>query len=128
MITHPDAKRRFAGDEKAVKALVHTWRLNPDMASTVEVQADIAEAVNRGDVTIGERYYFCCPWSPVYTVQASRVRIGDKRLREGEQFAFDVSAEEVAEGGAFKAEVLVADFSPTDDVDYCLPGGGHHDE
>lgn len=127
-ITHPDAKRRFEGDAKAVRALVHTWRLNPDMAATVDIQSDIADAVNRGDVAYSERYYFCCPWAPIYTVRADRVRIGDKRLRAGEQFTFDVSAEEVPEGGEFKAEILVADFSPTDDIDYCLPGEGRHDE
>lgn len=128
MITHPDARRRFEGDGKAVRALVHTWRLNPDMASTVETQTDIAEAVNRGDASYGEQYYFCCPWAPVYTVRARGVRIGDRRLASGESFTFDVSAEAVPDGGDFKAEILVADFNPTGEVDYCLPGEGHRDE
>lgn len=128
MITHPDAKRRFERDAKAVEALVLTWRLNPGIASTVETQTQIAEAVDRGDLTFGESYYFCCPWAPVYTVRARTIRIGDRRLESGEQFTFDVSAEEVPEGGAFRAEILVSDFRPTDDVDYCLPGEGHRDE
>ncbi len=128
MITHPDAKRRFEGDEKAVRALVHTWRLNPDMASTVDIQMDIVEAVNRGDATYGEQYYFCCPWAPIYIVKSRRIQIGEKRLTSGEQFTFDVSAEAVSDGGEFKAEILAADFNPTDEVDYCLPGEGGHDE
>lgn len=128
MVTHPDAKRRFEGDATAVKALVETWRLNPDMASTVETQTDIAEAVNRGDLTYAESYYYCCPWSPVYTVEARSIRVGDRRLTRGEQFTFDISAEEVPEGGDFKSEILVADFSPTDKIDYCLPGQGGHDD
>lgn len=38
-----------------------------------------------------------------------------------EQFTFDVSAEEMTEGGAFKREVMTGSFQPTNDVDYCDP-------
>ena len=127
MITHPDAKRRFAQDPKAVAALVHTWRLDPDMAATIDMQTDIADAVSRGDVTYGERYYFCCPWAPVYTVDR-RVAIGGRQLEPGQQFTFDVSAEGVPEGKPFKADILVSEFSPTDRIDYCLPDEGGHDD
>jgi hypothetical protein len=41
------------------------------------------------------------------------------------QFVFDVSAEEVAEGGAFVRRIVRGPFHSTDDVDYCDPESGH---
>ena len=40
-------------------------------------------------------------------------------LQPRHQFTFAVSAEELAEGGGFKREILVANFQPS--IDYCLP-------
>ena len=34
----------------------------------------------------------------------------------------------IAEGGAFKRDLLVGPFSPTNDVDYCDPDAGGHDD
>ncbi len=31
-------------------------------------------------------------------------------------------------GRPFRREILVGDFKPTDDVDYCLPGGDDDDD
>lgn len=127
IITHPDARRRFQSDAKAVQALVETWRFNPDVAQTIDAQAEIAAAVDRGDLTYGDSYYYCCPWSPVYDV-VRKVEIDGVRLKPGQQFTFDVSAEDLAEGGRFKSEILIGDFNPTDDVDYCLIGDGGQDD
>ncbi len=54
--------------------------------------------------------------------------IGGRRLPSGQQFTADVSAEELAEGGAFKRELLLGSFTPTDRIDYCDPAGGGHDD
>lgn len=43
-----------------------------------------------------------------------------------QQFTLDVSGEELANGGAFRREILIGPFIPTDDVDYCDPTGGGH--
>ena len=65
--------------------------------------------------------YFCCPWSAVYLVRRPVV-IAGRSLRTGQQFTFDVSAEEIFEGGSFKRELLVGPFSLTSEIDYCIPG------
>ena len=49
-------------------------------------------------------------------------------MRRGQTFTFDVSAEEMAEGGEFKREILIANFTTTNKVDYCNPEEGGHDD
>ena len=56
------------------------------------------------------------------------VTIGGKRLRSLQQFTYDVSAEEMLSGGAFKREILIGVFQSTDKVDYCDPQSGGHDD
>lgn len=56
------------------------------------------------------------------------MEIGGKRLRQLQHFTFDVSAEEMGEGGRFKREVLVANFGPSHRVDYCDPTENGHDD
>ena len=55
------------------------------------------------------------------------VTIAGQRLDPIQEFTFDVSAEEISEGGEFKRGLLVGQFHPTDRVDYCIPGGEHDD-
>jgi hypothetical protein len=73
----------------------------------------------------GPRHYYCCPWSAVY--QARRpVIIAGQELRPMQEFTFDVSAEEMPEGGEFARRLLTGPFHPTSKVDYCDPTGDHH--
>jgi hypothetical protein len=44
------------------------------------------------------------------------------------QVTFDVSGEELAEGGPFVRRIVLGPFQPTSEVDYCDPEGGHHDD
>jgi hypothetical protein len=53
--------------------------------------------------------------------------IAGRKLQPMQQFTFDVSAEEMADDGPFKRELLVTQFHPTDRVDYCIPGQEHDD-
>ncbi len=122
IITDAEAKDRFAGDPEAVAALVNTWRNDPDHAHTRQVQAEIADARNQRALT-RVSYYYCCPWAPVYRVEHA-VTIDRQHLRPGQQFTFDISAEGLAEGQPFRREILLGDFQPTQEVDYCLPGQG----
>lgn len=125
LISAPQAKERFQVDDQAVRALVNTWRNDHNHGHTFQIQQEINEALSRGSLARSDSYYFCCPWSPIYNVNRD-VTIAGTSLRHGQQFTFDVSAEAIPEGGAFKCELLVGDFNPTDKVDYCLPeqGGG----
>jgi len=56
----------------------------------------------------------------VYEVNRD-VTIGGIHIRSGQRFTFDVSAEDMERGGTFRREVVIGDFKPTDEVDYCLP-------
>lgn len=123
LITARDARNRFQGDDEAVRALVNTWRNDPEFDRTKQIQQEIDEGINRGDLVKTDAYYYCCPWSPVYNVNRD-VSIGGKRISRGQQFVVDVSAEAIPSGGKFKREIMIGNFTPTDRVDYCLPGQG----
>jgi hypothetical protein len=41
-----------------------------------------------------------------------------------QEFTFDVSAEEMAEGGSFTRCLLTGPFHPATEIDYCDPAGG----
>ena len=125
-ITDDAAKQQFQGDPKAVEALVNTWRHDPDHAHTIDIMNQINAALKQSALKRSS-WYFCCPWSSVYDVQKD-ITIDGKHMRHGQQFTFDVSAEGMEHGKPFKREVLVGDFKPTEDVDYCLPGDNDHDE
>ncbi|MBI1794129.1 MAG: hypothetical protein HYR70_08045 [Chloroflexi bacterium] len=120
IITAPSAKQQFQGDNEAVRALVNTWRNDTDHGRTREIQQQIDEALSSGSLTRNDSYYYCCPWSPIYSVNRD-LKIGDTRLKRGQQFTLDISAEEIPRGGAFKRAILVGDFGATDNIDYCLP-------
>ena len=119
LITDADARGRFEKDPQAVKALVNTWRHDPDFGQTRDIQHQIGAAREHGDLT-RVAWYFCCPWAPVYQVNRD-VNIGGKHLQRGQRFTFDVSAEGMESGEPFRREILIGDFKPTEDVDYCLP-------
>lgn len=128
-LTSPRTRADWKRDPAAVRAIEMLWRYDPDPEATLAIQGEIDAAAERGDVRItGQGNYFCCPWSAIYQA-VNPVTLGGQRVRRGKTFTFDVSGEEMAEGGAFKREVLVADFQPTTKVDYCNPEeGGHHDD
>ena len=121
-LTDPNSRAKWQQDTKAQKAVNLLWQSDPNSKRTLEIQAEIDAALERQDISLDENLgsYFCCPWSAIYRVKRG-LTIGDTKLRALEQFTFDVSAEEMAEGGAFKREVMTGSFQPTNDVDYCDP-------
>lgn len=134
-LTDPETRPGWQRDPAARQAIANLWRYDPDPRRTLEIQAEIDAALAGGEIDYavdrtGRRlgHYFCCPWASVYVVKRP-IGIGGRSLRPLEEFTYDVSAEEVLEGGQFKREILVGVFQPTEDVDYCDPhGGGHRDE
>lgn len=126
-LTDPQSRARWQRDPAAHRAIQTLWANDPAPEATLQTQAEIDAALSTGDIAYatdarGERlgHYFCCPWSAIYVVHRPVV-IGGRHLRQLEEFTLDVSAEAVHRGGAFKREVLVARFHPTDEVDYCDP-------
>src|SRR5262249_13583412 len=127
-LTDPLTLQRWKRDATARTAIDSLWRWDPDPGATLAVQAEIDAAPARGVIESTRMHYYCCPRSPIYVVKWP-VEIGGRRLRQLQQFTFDVSAEEMGEGGQFKRKVLVANFEPTRRIDYCDPTkGGHHDD
>jgi hypothetical protein len=126
-LTDPASRGAWRRDPAARRSIDILWRYDPDPAGTLAVQSQIDAAVEDGSVVAGITAegrrignYFCCPWSAIYLVRRP-VAIAGRRLRAMQQFTFDVSAEEIGEGGQFKRGLLLGPFHPTDKVDYCDP-------
>lgn len=129
-LTDPDSRSRWQGDRQARRAIEALWANDDDPRRTLAIQSEIDTARARGDIAFatwfGRRvgHFYCCPWAPIYEVLWP-VAIDGWILQAMQQFTFDVSAEEVFEGGRFRRQVLVGQFYPTDEVDYCLAGQRH---
>ena len=124
-LTDPHWVDHFRNDPRAQKALRYLWSRDPSPQATLDIQEEIEAAFARGDISYAKDSrtrqgycYFCCPWGPIYRVDRE-TRIGGQSLRPGQEFAYDVSAEAVAEGGEFKREIKVGRFSNTSETDYC---------
>lgn len=131
-LTDPATRGRWERDPQARRAVDALWANDPNPVATLTVQAQIDHAVAVGDITYatdarGQRIgnFYCCPWPPIYEVRRP-VRIGGRRLGTLEQFTFEVSAEEMADGGEFERRIVTGPFQPTDEIDYCDPRAGGH--
>lgn len=123
VLTDPRSKGQWKTDRQAERAIELLWQQDPEPRRTLAVQAEIIAAQARGDIVVDDRIgnYFCCPWAAIYLVRRP-VRINGQRLRVMQQFTFDVSGEEMEEGGPFTRRLLLGQFSPAKEIDYCLPG------
>lgn len=126
-LSDPDTRDAWMRDPKARQAIKTLWDLNPDPAKTLRIQAEIDEAVARGDIRRatdrnGRRlgHFFCCPWAPIYEV-VRPLKIGSRSLTALQQFVFDVTAEGTNLGNKFKCEIMVGNFQPTDQTEYGDP-------
>lgn len=133
-LTDPKTRGKWQRDPAARRAIDSLWRYDPDPAATLAIQSQIEAAVAAGAVLPGRTadgepigHYYCCPWSAVYLVRNPVVIAGTK-LRPMQQFTFDVSAEEVLEGGEFERRLVIGPFHPTSKIDYCDPASGGHDD
>ncbi|MEV1242955.1 hypothetical protein [Nonomuraea sp. NPDC049750] len=132
-LTDPQKRGVWQADPRARQAIKEMWEYDPDAAHTLRIQAEIDAAFTSGAITYatdagGKPYgsYYCCPWAAIYLVRRPIV-IAGTRLRTMQQFTYEVSAEDVPKGGRFKREIIVSNFRPTDEVDYCDPDGLHGD-
>ncbi len=133
-LTDPDTREQWQRDRQARRAIQALWANDPEPRATLDMQAEIEAALGNGSVVYatagrGRRLgnYFCCPWAPIYAAERP-ITIAGRRLRPLQQFTLDVSAEELAEGGPFKRELLLGNFHPTSTIDYCDPSSGGHQD
>src|SRR5690348_4232536 len=105
-LTDPASRSVWEQDPAACRAIEMLWLYDPDPAATLSIQSQIDAAAAAGSIVLGATignaasHYFCCPWAAIYTVRRP-VIIAGQRMRSMQQFTFDVSAEEMAEGGEF---------------------------
>lgn len=125
--TSPKAIDRLRKDREAGHSLAHTFRHDPNHAQTRVIQDQIRAAQQRGDISDTGRYYYCLPWSPVYKAHKT-VTIADTTVPRGKEFAFELSASNIPNGGKFERTIIVGDFRPADRLDYDDIDDEHHDE
>jgi hypothetical protein len=132
-LTDPRSISTWQADPRARRAIAMLWATDPEPAATLAIQAAIDRAMADGHIVRapsrgeGGLHYYCCPWSPIYQVRRP-VRLGGRELSTVQQFTFDVSGEELAEGGEFIRRIITGPFRDTTKVDYCDPTGedGRH--
>lgn len=132
-LTDPQKRSMWQADPRAQQAIKEMWEFDPDPAATLRIQAEIDAAFRDGSITYasdggGRPFgsYYCCPFAAIYLVRRPVV-IGGTSLRTMQQFTYEASAEDVPKTGIFKREIIVANFKPTDKIDYCDPDGLHED-
>ncbi|WP_019501315.1 hypothetical protein [Pseudanabaena sp. PCC 6802] len=115
-LTDSVAYAKLYDNPKAIEAIAALWKCDPEPDKTLAIQTEIIAALWWGDIAFplthaGTRigYYYCCPWAPIYVARRS-VTIGNQRLARFQKFTFDVSAEVVSKGGAFKRQILTSSF------------------
>lgn len=130
-LTAPQVKNQFMRDPKAREAMRYLWANDPNPKATLAIQGEIQAAMAGGGLTYAiaasgqpRGCYYCCPWSAIYHANQP-LTIGGTRIHRGQEFTYDVSAEEMREGGDFKREILIGNFSASDQIDYC---NGEDDE
>lgn len=133
-LTDPNTRSHWQADPAARRTIDLLWRYDPDPAATLTIQSQIDAAADAGALAVGRTAdgrsagnYYCCPWSAIYLARRP-VTINGQRLRAGQEFTYDVSAEEMAEGGDFARRLVLGPFHRTNKIDYCNPEGGHDDD
>ena len=126
-LTDRVARQKYRSDGQAQKALETMWRLDPDPVQTLALKAEIDAAYARGDITFAVArdgkplgYFFCCPWSTVYSVLRP-VALGGQSLVPLQQFVLDVTAEGFNLGVPFRRQIKIGNFQPTDVFEYGDP-------
>lgn len=126
-LTDVTARQNLKGDREAKRAVEELWRRDPDPAATLRLGAEVEAAEARSDIrparnAMGAKigYFFCCPWGTVYEVHRM-ITLGGTKLRPGDQFVLDVTAEGTELGHPFRRHIKKGVFSPTSEFEYGDP-------
>ena len=98
------------------------WKLDPDPARTLTIQAEIDAASRAGRIVPAgggreQLAFHACPWATVWLV-VRPVHLGGRRLEVMTQFTYEVSAAEVRETGTFMRRIVRGPFVRTGRVGY----------
>uniref|UniRef100_UPI0037502CE7 hypothetical protein n=1 Tax=Armatimonas sp. TaxID=1872638 RepID=UPI0037502CE7 len=127
-LTDSDSLRRLKADPEARKAIGRLWKLDPDPQKTLAILSEVREAFKRGDIGYATKggsdrrlgFFFCCPWASVY-VALRPLTLDGNSLRTMQQFVYDVNCEGMNLGRPFVRRIMVANFNPTDEMEYGDP-------
>jgi len=129
-LTAPGRRFIWRTDPASSRAIDTLWRHDPDPAATLAIRAQLdAAATDRSIVAVADFrlttvHFFRCPWSAIYLVYRPVV-IAGQSLTPIQQFAFDVSAEPMMEGGGeFVRHLVIGPFHASSQVDYGDRGSG----
>lgn len=120
-LTDMHAREQLKTSTRANRALRKLWRLDPDPARTLALQAEIQAAFDGGLIAFASNgserlgYFHCCPWPPIYVANRA-VTLGGTALKPMQRFVLDVGALNEAE--KFRRRLLVGTFQETGQVEY----------
>ena len=118
-------ERTHCGEARANRVLRAMWDADPDPAATWRLYQSVRDLEREGALRRTGSYFNACPWTPIWRAEQT-VRVGNKVVRAGQEFCLHIESEP---DGSFNREVIVADFRPTDEIDYCdTDEARHHDE
>jgi hypothetical protein len=102
-------------ETRANRVLHMMWNADPDPAATWALYRSIQELEREGSVRETGSYFNACPWTDIWHADTT-VRVGNKVVRAGEEFCLHA---EIEPDGGYTKEIIVANFSPTNELDYC---------
>lgn len=110
-------------EARAQRTLQMMWDADPDPGATWALYQSIQELARGGSVRETGSYFNACPWTDIWRAETT-VRAGNKVVRAGEEFCLHA---EIEPDGGYTKEIIVANFSPTNELDYCdtKMGRGH---
>ena len=111
------------GEARANRVLQMMWNADPDPAATWALYQSIQELEREGSARETGSYFNACPWTDIWRAETT-VRVGNKVVRAGQEFCLHA---EIEPDGGYTKEIIVANFSPANELDYCdtKMGRGH---
>ncbi|MER6951291.1 hypothetical protein ABT294_45475 [Nonomuraea sp. NPDC000554] len=123
-LTDPQRRESWKADPQARQSIKEMWQYDPAPAATLRIQAEIDAAFHDGSIVYAVNAareplgsFYRCPFPAIYMVRRPVV-IGGRRLSPAQQFTFEASAADMAVGGQFRRQIIVANFKPAYRVDY----------
>lgn len=114
-------KRTNRGDERARRVLQAMWDGDPDPTKTWALFDTVQRLERDGAIKRIGSYFNACPWTDIWRATRT-VRVGNQVVGQGSTFTLHVESEP---DGSFRRDVIVSNFVPTDEIDYCDTEGGH---
>lgn len=108
-------KRDHYQEKHANQVLASMWQHDPDPTQTWQLYQEVMKLEEQGLVRPQEIYYNACPWTNIWHA-VKVVWVSNTQVQAGQDFCLHIEAEPNSE---FSRKVIVANFQPTNEIDYC---------